>query len=102
MSLSVLALGHKSAVPIAPASPIAPDSPIASSWRAGAEGLEPPTAGFGDQCSTKLSYAPLGCSNPRESLGRTARIVTRGGTGDAAAPVKGRWRGSTPPGPPGD
>ena len=25
---------------------------------AGAEGLEPPTAGFGDRCSTKLSYAP--------------------------------------------
>ena len=25
---------------------------------AGAEGLEPPTAGFGDQCSAKLSYAP--------------------------------------------
>ena len=25
---------------------------------AGAEGLEPPTAGFGDRCSTRLSYAP--------------------------------------------
>src|SRR5918995_1468571 len=25
---------------------------------AGAEGLDPPTAGFGDRCSTRLSYAP--------------------------------------------
>ena len=24
----------------------------------GPEGLEPPTAGFGDRCSAKLSYAP--------------------------------------------
>ena len=33
---------------------------------AGAEGLEPPTAGFGDRCSTKLSYAPssTGVSEP--------------------------------------
>src|SRR5205823_6739518 len=28
--------------------------------RAGQEGLEPPTAGFGDRCSAKLSYCPLG------------------------------------------
>ena len=27
---------------------------------AGAEGFEPPTAGFGDQCSSQLSYAPAG------------------------------------------
>ena len=27
-------------------------------YLAGAGGFEPPTAGFGDQCSTKLSYAP--------------------------------------------
>ena len=27
---------------------------------AGQEGLEPPTAGFGDRCSTKLSYCPRG------------------------------------------
>ena len=26
---------------------------------AGQEGLEPPTAGFGDRCSAKLSYCPL-------------------------------------------
>ena len=26
---------------------------------AGVEGLEPPTGGFGDRCSTKLSYAPV-------------------------------------------
>ena len=25
----------------------------------GPEGLEPPTAGFGDRCSTKLSYGPI-------------------------------------------
>ena len=29
-----------------------------SSQATGAEGLEPPTAGFGDRCSAKLSYAP--------------------------------------------
>ena len=26
---------------------------------AGVEGLEPPTRGFGDRCSPKLSYTPL-------------------------------------------
>ena len=26
---------------------------------AGVGGFEPPTAGFGDRCSTKLSYAPI-------------------------------------------
>src|SRR5438105_11360992 len=29
---------------------------------AGQEGLEPPTAGFGDRCSAKLSYCPRGMS----------------------------------------
>src|SRR3712207_3252721 len=28
---------------------------------AGVEGLEPPTPGFGDRCSSRLSYTPLGC-----------------------------------------
>src|SRR6266516_436110 len=32
---------------------------------AGAEGLEPPTAGFGDRCSTTLSYAPPPIRSPR-------------------------------------
>ena len=32
-----------------------------SACLAGAEGLEPPTGGFGDHCSTKLSYTPTRC-----------------------------------------
>ncbi|CAH1666395.1 hypothetical protein CHELA40_15103 [Chelatococcus asaccharovorans] len=28
---------------------------------AGVEGLEPPTPGFGDRCSSQLSYTPSGC-----------------------------------------
>ena len=26
------------------------------------EGLEPPTPGFGDRCSSQLSYTPIACS----------------------------------------
>src|SRR5262249_47282578 len=29
---------------------------------AGVEGLEPPTPGFGDRCSSQLSYTPIACS----------------------------------------
>src|SRR5512135_3273258 len=30
---------------------------------AGVEGLEPPTPGFGDRCSSQLSYTPIAYSN---------------------------------------
>ena len=33
---------------------------------AGQEGLEPPTSGFGDRCSTKLSYWPIQKTKKRE------------------------------------
>jgi hypothetical protein len=29
-------------------------------YMAGVEGLEPPTPGFGDRCSSHLSYTPIG------------------------------------------
>src|SRR5438067_4407540 len=32
---------------------------------AGVEGLEPPTPGFGDRCSSQLSYTPIGDDNDR-------------------------------------
>ena len=38
----------------------------------GPEGLEPPTAGFGDRCSTKLSYGPI-FSWPGAELNRRHR-----------------------------
>ena len=44
------------------------DPEVTGKLLAGAEGLEPPTAGFGDRCSNQLSYAPadlmLALSNP--------------------------------------
>ena len=38
---------------------------------AGAEGLEPPTPGFGDPCSSQLSYAPASGISPRVGVART-------------------------------
>src|SRR5207244_631499 len=40
-------------------------SPPRRPARAGQEGLEPPTAGFGDRCSAKLSYCPSGVGPDR-------------------------------------
>ena len=37
---------------------------------AGAAGLEPATLGFGDRCSTKLSYAPAPCTYNFNAFGR--------------------------------
>ena len=34
---------------------------------AGVEGLEPPTPGFGDRCSSQLSYTPIACSRSTAS-----------------------------------
>src|SRR5688500_7723550 len=42
---------------------------------AGVEGLEPPTPGFGDRCSSQLSYTPSAerpLSTPASSLGSAA------------------------------
>ena len=57
----------------APGAPASASS--ACSWisLAGAEGLEPPTFGFGDRCSTRLSYAPR-LRSPR-SLGTSESSV---------------------------
>ena len=44
---------HRSLAPQASVSAIPPSRPLA-----GVEGLEPPTCGFGDRCSPKLSYTP--------------------------------------------
>src|SRR3990170_7287477 len=44
-----------------------PDSclPARASVVAGVEGLEPPTPGFGDRCSSQLSYTPIQVSEVR-------------------------------------
>ena len=44
---------------------------------AGQEGLEPPTCGFGDRCSAKLSYWPLSRLAPYLPFGRRADIPPR-------------------------
>jgi hypothetical protein len=36
-----------------------------------AEGFEPPTGGFGDRCSTGLSYTPIGLSAHKHARGVT-------------------------------
>src|SRR2546423_8756117 len=58
---------------------------------AGPEGLEPPTAGFGDRCSTKLSNGPL---DEAEVKGWTATPISIGGDPGRG---KGRTRGSGSP-----
>src|SRR5437016_1843936 len=62
---------------------------------AGAEGLEPPTAGFGDRCSTKLSYAPPAPGSSPEAGCTRASIGTACGCGKGSrAPSSeraGRW-----------
>ena len=42
---------------------------------AGVEGLEPPTPGFGDQCSSHLSYTPMTYILTRICLVANAKIV---------------------------
>src|SRR3990170_7202517 len=46
--------------------------PARASVVAGVEGLEPPTPGFGDRCSSQLSYTPNACS---KVLTRTAIFI---------------------------
>jgi hypothetical protein len=42
---------------------------------AGVEGLEPPTPGFGDQCSSHLSYTPIATILSRISFVANVKIV---------------------------
>ena len=42
---------------------------------AGVEGLEPPTPGFGDQCSSHLSYTPITFILSRIALLTNVKIV---------------------------
>jgi hypothetical protein len=42
---------------------------------AGVEGLEPPTPGFGDQCSSHLSYTPIATILSRINFVANVKIV---------------------------
>src|SRR5919198_5316551 len=75
-----------------------PSASASSSWPgdssfllAGPEGLEPPTPGFGDRCSTKLSYGPM-----RDVVvGRTATrasIAERAGAKVSRTPPDLGWQ----------
>ena len=70
----------------------------AALWvRAGAEGLEPPTPGFGDQCSAKLSYAPIRHEYSIGSAGRGCQSKRYQATENIVStdrPPSGKWRRS--------
>ena len=42
---------------------------------AGAEGLEPPTVGFGDRCSTNSNYTPVATLQIKKYLHRPCEVV---------------------------
>src|SRR6266566_8055626 len=52
---------------------------------AGVEGLQPPTPGFGDRCSSQLSYTPIGalrqCKLGAHPTGGRRRAAMQGLTG---------------------
>src|SRR5438309_11588378 len=49
---------------------------------AGPGGLEPPTPGFGDRCSAKLSYGPKGGESVKYRGSRKAASAAPGALGD--------------------
>src|SRR5262245_50827723 len=55
-----------------PRSPASPRTFELPRLVAGVEGLEPPTPGFGDRCSSQLSYTPT----PAPSSNRTANLTS--------------------------
>src|ERR1700680_1773040 len=74
--------------------------PASDFWRlAGVEGLEPPTPGFGDRCSSQLSYTPMRTADDSVSLASPPSSVRsraslddlrdHAGTHRAAAPADG-------------
>ena len=50
-------------------------------WKmAGEEGLEPPTVGFGDRCSTNWNYSPVVETHYTEAMVKVKPFIRRGGS----------------------
>src|SRR6266550_4605711 len=72
-------------------------SPSGDRPRARAEGIEPPTAGFGDRCSTKLSYARNRRASESPRPIRPAGVSMEKGTARGGKLAAGRVRALVSP-----